>query len=119
LIFSTSLFRNISHYKKNWARYYHKYINRSPCKVTLLLSHFNETWIFSTDFRKMLEYQISWKSFSRSQAVPCGPTDMMKLIVAFRNFANAPEKTPETILGGTNDDVHHWAGWWRSNAPDV
>jgi hypothetical protein len=28
-----------------------------------------------------------------SRAVPCGRTDMKKLIVAFRNFANAPKKT--------------------------
>jgi hypothetical protein len=59
----------------------------------LLLSDFNEARIFSTDFRKkILKYQISWKS------VPVGAelfhadgqtdtTDMTKLIVAFRNFA--------------------------------
>ena len=31
-------------------------------KCPLLLSDFNETRIFWTDFLKMLKYQISWKS---------------------------------------------------------
>ena len=51
-IFSTTCVWNISHSKKKWARYNKKmYIG--------LHVRFNETSIFSTDFRKILKYQIS------------------------------------------------------------
>jgi hypothetical protein len=37
-------------------------VHRSSCNVPLFLSDFNGTWISPTDFRKIFEYQISWKS---------------------------------------------------------
>ena len=43
-------------------------------------------------FRKILKYQISWKSIQWKPSCPIR-TDMTKLIVAFRKFANAPDKT--------------------------
>ena len=52
LIFCTTLVWNISHFKKNWARYYHKMYIDLHIKCPLFLSDFNETWIFSTEIRK-------------------------------------------------------------------
>jgi hypothetical protein len=61
-------------------------------KYHLSLPDFNETWIFSTYFGKILKYQLSWKTvqwepscFMRKDR----RTDRKKLTVAFRNFANA------------------------------
>ena len=60
-------------------------------KYPLLLSYIHVICTSSIDFREILKYQISWESVRESWVVPCGRTDM-KLIVAFRNFANAPKK---------------------------
>ena len=37
------------------------------CKILILIlnTHFNENWTFSSDFRKIFKYQISWKSVRR------------------------------------------------------
>jgi hypothetical protein len=78
------------HSKDNWERYDQK------CKLVylLFLSKFNETWIFSTDCWKMPKYQIFMKIHPLGAELfhADGRTDIMKLIVAFRSFANAPKK---------------------------
>jgi hypothetical protein len=65
---------------------------RLHVQYPLFLSDFNETWILSTDFRKSLNVKFHQNPSSGSQVVPCGQTDrqkdLMKLIVAFDNFAN-------------------------------
>jgi hypothetical protein len=64
LRFSTTFIWNISHSKKKLARYDvpGKMYTGLHVKCSLFLSDFNETWTFSTDSRKVLKYQISWKS---------------------------------------------------------
>ena len=63
LIFSTTSVWNISHYRKNWARYYQKCILGLYVKYRLLLLDFNDTWIYLTHFQqKYKKNQISWKS---------------------------------------------------------
>jgi len=66
----------------------------SSCKVPLFLSDFNGTWIFTAHFRKILTFQISWKSVLWSRVVPCGRTDAHdEANVRFSQFWNAPNKT--------------------------
>jgi hypothetical protein len=65
-------------------------------KYPLFLSDFNENLIFSTDFRKYSEIKFSENPSGGSRVFPCGQTDrqtdIMKLIVAFRKFANPPKR---------------------------
>ena len=44
-------------------------------KYPLFLSDFKETYMFSEDARKILNYQISRNSSNGSRVVPCGRTD--------------------------------------------
>ena len=85
---------HIPHSKKNGAKYDQKRICLHV-QYPLFLSDFNETWIFSTDFLKILKNQISRKSMQwkpRWSKRTGGQTDMKKLLVAFRNFAKLPNK---------------------------
>ena len=47
-------------------------------KCPLLLSNSNETWIFSTDFRKQLNISFHENPSSGRRAAPCGRTDGQK-----------------------------------------
>jgi hypothetical protein len=54
-----------------------------------------------TDFRKMLIYQISWKSVKWEPSFSIrtdGQKDTMKLIVAFRNFAIVPNENKKISI---------------------
>jgi hypothetical protein len=54
-----------------------------------------KTYFLDRDFRKTLSYQISGKSLKWEQSYLMR-THMLKLLVAFRNFANAPKKNRPT-----------------------
>jgi hypothetical protein len=64
-------------------------IHTSSCKVPLFISDFNKIRISSSDFRKILKYQIYKNSPSGSRVVPCRATDRHNK--AYRSFANAPK----------------------------
>jgi len=53
--FSTTHVWNIFHSTKNWARLIKKLYIGLHVKYPLLLSDFNETWIYLADLRKILK----------------------------------------------------------------
>ena len=96
LIFSTTFVWNISHSKKNWARYDQKCkLLWSSCKLYVILVRF---WRNLNFLNRLFEIHSNIKFHenpsSRSRFVPCGQTDgrteMTKLILAFRKFSKAP-----------------------------
>jgi len=98
LISSSDFVWHISHSKKNWARYNQKCLvvfiqcTRYSSQILMKLE------FFSTVFRNILRCQILWKSvrWERSCSTRIdGRTDMTKLIIAFRNFVNAPKEKKE------------------------
>ena len=60
---------------------------RIHVKYLLFLSDFNETWIFSTYFKKYSNINFHENPSRGSRVFPCQQTSMTKLTVTFRNFA--------------------------------
>jgi hypothetical protein len=103
LIFSTTFVWNISHSKTKWARY-------------------DETWFFSTDFRKKpSNFKFNQNTSSGSRVVPWGQmdghTDMTKLRVAFRSFVNAPKNCISTDVAVLYKPFPWWRGKQHCQAP--
>ena len=74
----------------------------SSCKYSLFLSDFNKT--FRQIFYKSGNISFHRYPSSRSRVIPCGDretgrrTDMTKLTIAFRNFANKHTNTSQTCI---------------------
>jgi len=101
-------------------------------KYPLFLSDFHETGIFSIAFlKKKIKFHENPPIGSRD--VPCGREDRRRdtttLIVAFRNFANAPKNpsahNPKTILTELSRPFHvslpkFWVNFpYPSNVADI
>jgi len=98
LVFSPTFVWNISHSKKS-ARCDKRIWIVLSVLYPLLLSDFNETRIFSTDFLKILKCQISWKSVQWGASCSMRTDRLRKLIVTFRNFANLPKNDEHFTRG--------------------
>jgi len=90
LNFSTTFVRNISHSKKKCARYDKTY-------TLVLMSSTRYSWpilakleFFQQIFEKSSNIKFNENPSSGSRVVPCGRTDMTKLVFAFRSFSKAP-----------------------------
>jgi len=94
LIFSTSFARNISHSKKNWARY-----NQKCILLFMGSTHYSCYILIKLEISRHIFWKYSNIKFSEnlprgSWGVPCElthgwQTHTTKLIVVVRNFANA------------------------------
>ena len=84
---------NISPSKKQWARYDTKH-TLVFMQGTLYFCHILMRLEFSRQAsEKFSNIKFHENPFGESRVVPCGRTDMTKLIVAFRNFPKTPTNT--------------------------
>jgi len=103
-IFSTSFVRNISHSKKNWTRYDKKtyiglHVSTGYCCQILIKYVFSGHFLKNSHVSNFMKIRAKITEFFSMQTD--GQTDMTKLTVAVRNFANAPKNPRSDIL---NDD---------------
>ena len=84
-------------------KYYSYTLRKNPEErrsYPLLLLDFKDMLIFWTDFRKINEVSnfINIRSLGAELLPTDGQTDVTKLIVAYRNFANAPKKSQHFVF---------------------
>jgi len=66
-------------------------VRKSSCKVLVILARFWRTLDFLHNFSRIPNIGFHENPSSDSRAIPCGRTDMTKVIVTSRNFANASQ----------------------------
>jgi hypothetical protein len=75
-------------------------VTTSSCKLPLIIDGLKKTLTFLTVFRKtQISDFIKFRPVGAKLFRADGQTDMTKLMVAFRNFANAPNKTEHINKG--------------------
>ena len=93
--FWTTFVSNIPQAKKNWARYDQKCrrldVLMSSARYSCQIKK-KKTWIFSTIFEEYSNIKFHENPSCGSPLVQWGRTHMTKLTVAFRNFANSPNR---------------------------
>jgi len=103
--FSKIFLWNIFHSGKKWARYDQKRIlvfiqsNLYSCPILVKLEFSQQI------FEKYANIKFHENPLSGSRVVPCGQTDMTKLIISFRIFAKGPksrQRTHSTQLSRTH-----------------
>ena len=101
LIFSTTFIRNVCHSKKNLARYFNKCENVFMSCIRYSFRLLMKIEFSRQIFDKSSNIKCRQNPSSGSRIIPCGRTDgradMTKVIVAFRNFANAPRSSQSKI----------------------
>jgi hypothetical protein len=91
LIFSTTLKHfSLQDMSEIWSKIYIGF----HVKYLLYLSDIYETWNCWQILKKYWNIKFHENLSSSSRVVPCGQTDMMKLLVAFQNYANVPINWP-------------------------
>jgi hypothetical protein len=102
--------RNISHFKMNFIKYYHKSICLHVTYM-LFLPYINEMWIFLTEFWISSYIKLHANPFIVSQTVPCrqmdGLTVMMKQMVTFHNLGNMPKNSHHWKLSSTGQYLNN------------
>jgi hypothetical protein len=102
LILFTTFISNISHYKKNSARYWHKCRNvfmqstRYSWRISINLNFLDR---FSKE-KKPSHIKLHHNPSNGSRVVPRGRTDMTKLKAAIRSFANSLRTDNMSLHGG-------------------
>jgi hypothetical protein len=81
----------------------------SARELPVIVVRFNANWIFSTDFRHILKFQISWKSALwepnrsvRKDRRTDGHIDLTNILVAFRSFADSRKNSWRNRTTGCN-----------------